>query len=145
MTGANPLLSVQLNVTDLATTEAFYAGILEIPVQRALTAAGAPAHLLLAANGMELVFVEEADVIAAHPLLTDRLGDYPKGVGITFHFQVTEIEAIYDAVREEGLAILYPLEEKPYGMKEFWCFDPDGYLVVLEEPAVQVTPDKHLH
>ena len=35
---------------------------------------------------------------------------------------------------DEGLEILYPLERKPYGMLELWCFDPDGYLVVLEQP-----------
>ena len=48
--------------------------------------------------------------------------------------RVTKIEDIYDAIMEEGLEILYPLDEKPYGMKDLWCFDPDGYLVVLEEP-----------
>jgi hypothetical protein len=31
--------------------------------------------------------------------------------------------------------VLYPLEVKPYGMKELWVFDPDGYLVVLDEPT----------
>jgi hypothetical protein len=25
------------------------------------------------------------------------------------------------------------LEIKPYGIKEMWCFDPDGYLIVLDE------------
>jgi len=24
-------------------------------------------------------------------------------------------------------------QRKPYGTLELWCFDPDGYLVVLEE------------
>jgi len=33
------------------------------------------------------------------------------------------------------LELLYPLEIKPYGVKEMWCFDPDGYLVVLNESA----------
>ncbi len=74
-------------------------------------------------------------MINTHPVLEERLGSYPKGVGMTLHFQVEEIEDIYDALVEEGLEIFYPLEEKPYGMKELWCFDPDGYLVVLEEPS----------
>ena len=34
---------------------------------------------------------------------------------------------------EEGLEVLYPLDIKPYGVKEMWCFDPDGYLIVLDE------------
>ena len=68
------------------------------------------------------------------PLLEERLTSYPKGVGLTLHFRVKEIEDIYEAVLAEELEILYPLDEKPYGMKDLWCFDPDGYLVVLEEP-----------
>ena len=47
--------------------------------------------------------------------------------------EVTEIEDIRDAIVEEGLEVLYPLEIKPYGAKEMWCFDPDGYLIVLDE------------
>ena len=50
--------SIQLAVTQLAVTEAFYAGILELPVQRSLTAVGAPDHLILDMDGIALVFVE---------------------------------------------------------------------------------------
>ena len=125
--------SLQLAVGDLDTTEAFYAGILELPVQRAFTAPGAPEHLILKHDDWELIFVEEAAVIHAHPVLEERLASFPKGVGLTLHFRVTAIEEIYEAILEEDLEILYPLDAKPYGMKDLWCFDPDGYLVVLEE------------
>ncbi len=128
--------SLQLAVTDLDTTEAFYNGVLDLPVRRALTAWGGPEHLVMTGDGWELIFVEEAAVVRTHPLLEERLDTFPKGVGMTLHFRVTEIEDISDALEEEGLEILYPLEEKPYGMKELWCFDPDGYLVMLEEPVL---------
>ncbi len=125
--------SIQLAVSQLAVTEAFYGGILELPVQRSLTAAGAPDHLVLDMDGIALVFVEEDDVVRAHPILGNRFSMFPRGIGITFHFEVKDIEGISDAIGEEGLEILYPLEVKPYGIKEMWCFDPDGYLVVLDE------------
>ena len=125
--------SIQLAVTQLEVTEAFYAGILELPVQRSLTAAGAPDHLMLDMDGIALVFVEENDVVRAHPVLGNRFSMFPRGIGVTLHFEVTDIEEISDAIIEEGLEILYPLEIKPYGIKEMWCFDPDGYLVVLDE------------
>jgi catechol 2,3-dioxygenase-like lactoylglutathione lyase family enzyme len=133
--GGGPKALLQLTVADLNTTEAFYGGILELPVERALTAPGAPEHLILKQGDGELIFVDEAAVLRSHPLLEERLISYPKGVGLTLHFRVTEIEEIYDAIIEEGLEILYPLDEKPYGIKDLWCFDPDGYLVVLEEPS----------
>jgi hypothetical protein len=59
---------------------------------------------------------------------------FPRGIGMTLHFQVSDIEEISEAIEEENLEILYSLEIKPYGIKEMWCFDPDGYLVVLDEP-----------
>ncbi len=127
--------SLQLAVDDLNTTEAFYGGILELPVRRALTAWGGPEHLVMTVGEWELIFVEEETMVRAHPVLEERLDIFPKGVGMTLHFRVTEIEDIYEAVMDEELEILYPLEEKPYGMKELWCFDPDGYLVVLTEPS----------
>lgn len=127
------LHSIQLAVTQLAVTEAFYAGILELPVQRSLTAAGAPDHLMLDMDGIALVFVEEDDVVRAHPVLGNRFSMFPRGIGVTLHFEVKDIEGISEAISEEGLEILYPLEIKPYGIKEMWCFDPDGYLVVLDE------------
>lgn len=133
--GAVPAtISIQLAVADLGTTEAFYAGILELPVERALTSRGAPEHLVLRQDGLELIFVDEEAVGRAHPVLAERLAEYPKGVGMTLHVRVNDIEDVFDAVMEEDIAVLYPLEEKPYGMKELWCFDPDGYLLVLEEP-----------
>jgi len=125
--------SIQFSVADLSVTQAFYAGILELDVQRAFTTLGAPEHLLVDMDGIAIIFVEEGDVIRAHPMLEQRLGMFPRGVGVTLHFDVKNIEAINDAILEEDLEILYPLELKPYGIKELWCFDPDGYLVVLNE------------
>lgn len=135
MTRDNQKVSIQLTVADLETTEAFYAGILEMPIRHALTAPGAPEHLLMKMDGWELIFVDESEVIQNHPVLEERLQEIPKGVGMTLHFPVENIEEIFAALVEEDIEILYPLQVMPYGMKEVWCFDPDGYLLVLEEPA----------
>jgi uncharacterized glyoxalase superfamily protein PhnB len=128
-------MSIQIAVADLSTTEAFYAGILELPVTRALTVPGAPEHLEMKMEGFALIFVEEATVLKVHPVLDERFAIFPKGVGATLHFTVEGIEDIYQAIMEEEMEILYHLEEQPYGIKDLWCFDPDGYLVVLEEPT----------
>jgi len=129
--------SIQLAVSQLSVTEAFYAGILEMPVQRSFTSPGAPDHLVMDMDGIALIFVEEDDVIRSHPMLEPRFSMFPRGIGMTLHFRVKDIEEINAAIEEEGLEILYPLEIKPYGIKEMWCFDPDGYLVVLDEPLAE--------
>lgn len=127
--------SLQLAVAELAATEAFYGGILDLAVQRAVTSFGAPEHLVLRRDDWDVIFVEEDDVARNHPVLEERLDTFPKGVGMSLHFRVEDLEGIYEAILEEELEVLYPLEIKPYGMKELWVFDPDGYLVVLEEPT----------
>jgi catechol 2,3-dioxygenase-like lactoylglutathione lyase family enzyme len=134
MKASGPHASIQLAVADLNTTEAFYRGILELPIERALTSPGAPEHLILKHDKWELIFVEAAAVVSAHPILEESLSSCPKGVGVTLQFRVKDIEDIYQAVLEEGLEVLYPLEGRPYGIKDLWCYDPDGYLIVLEEP-----------
>lgn len=126
--------SIQLVVSQLLITEAFYGGILELPLQRSFTSPGAPEHIVLDMGGIAIVFVEESDVLRNHPVLAHRLNMFPRGNGLTLHFEVKDIEEINDAIMEEDMEILYPLEIKPYGIKEMWCFDPDGYLVVLDEP-----------
>lgn len=128
-------LTIQLCVSDLGTTEAFYAGILDLPLQRPVTAMGAPELLLLETDGFRVIFVEDAAVAQLHPVLQARLEGFPRGVGMTLHLVVEGIEEIYQELLEEDLEILYPLERKPYGTYELWCFDPDGYLIVLEEPV----------
>lgn len=125
--------SLQLSVADLGTTEAFYAGILRLPVQRAITSIGAPEHLVLRSDGCEMIFVEDSTLVQVHPLLEARLENFPRGVGITLHLTVTGILEINQDLLDEDLEILYPLSRKPYGIYELWCFDPDGYLIVLEE------------
>lgn len=130
---AGALQSIQLSVADLDTTEAFYAGILDLPVERALTAFGAPEHLVLSLGTFQVIFVAQEEVSRLHPVLEARLESFPVGVGMTLHVAVVGIEDIYQELLEEELEVLYPLELKPYGTRELWCFDPDGYLVVLEE------------
>jgi uncharacterized glyoxalase superfamily protein PhnB len=127
-------ISIQLSVADIGTTEAFYAGILDLPVHRAVTPVGAPEHLVLISEGCQVIFVEDSAVGQLHPILEARLEGFPRGVGMTLHLTVSGIADIYQELLEEDLEILYPLERKPYGTLELWCFDPDGYLVVLEEP-----------
>ena len=129
------MFSLQLTVADLGTTEAFYVGLLQLPVKRAFTMHGTPVHLVMKQEKWELVFVEEGVAVRLHPVIGERLVEYPKGIGMILHFRVEEIEGIADALDNEGVEILYPLEEKPFGMKELWCFDPDGYVVALEEPS----------
>lgn len=135
MKGSDAVVTIQLAVSSLAASVAFYGGILELPIRQVVTAEGAPEHFTISTDGMEIVFVEDAAVVREHPALEERLSLFPKGIGMTIHVRVSNIEEISDAIMEEGLPIFYPLSKHPFGIKELWCHDPDGYLVVVEEPV----------
>ena len=128
-----PKVSLQLTVEDIGTTEAFYGGILELAVSRIISAPGSPDLLVIRQGDWELVFAEENAIVRAHPILEERFSSFPKGVGVILRCAVTGLEEISDALIEEGIEMLYPLSQQRFGEKELWCFDPDGYLVVLVE------------
>ena len=128
-------ISLQLSVSELGATEAFYAGILGLEVDRAPTPLGVPEQLVVRCDGCELIFFEDEALGRAHPILQARLEAFPRGVGVTLHLKVDGIQEIYEELLDQELEVLYPLEWKPYGIMEVWCFDPDGYLIVLEEPS----------
>jgi predicted enzyme related to lactoylglutathione lyase len=127
-------VSVQLSVSDLDTTEAFYSGIIGIPVERTLLFAGYPEQLTLETEGFTLVFAEDSAVIGAHPVLQEHFSSFPRGVGVTLRFVVEGLDLIYEALIEEGIAVVSSPEQNPCGCRELWCFDPDGYLLALFEP-----------
>ena len=49
--------------------------------------------------------------------------------------EVTDALAVHAALATEGVELLAPPFSPPWGGCRFFCVDPDGYLVELEEPA----------
>jgi uncharacterized glyoxalase superfamily protein PhnB len=46
----------------------------------------------------------------------------------------TRIVDRYDAMQRRGIEIMTPLRESPWGGQSFLLRDPDGYLVIVQEP-----------
>lgn len=51
----------------------------------------------------------------------------PRGQGIVFYVEVTEIEQLFAQLEKTSSAIVHPIEARPWGQKEFMCDDPNGY------------------
>ena len=51
------------------------------------------------------------------------------------YFTVTGIESLYNTLKDRGAPILRPLETRPWGMRDFYIEDPDGYILCFGEPA----------
>ena len=55
--------------------------------------------------------------------------DAPRGVRI--FFWVKDVNALYEEVLNQGAAIAVPIETRPYGVRDFSMYDPNGVMVVL--------------
>ncbi|HUK08218.1 MAG TPA: VOC family protein [Stellaceae bacterium] len=62
--------------------------------------------------------------------------EHPFGRGINLQIQVSNVDALYAAVRASALVVVIPLEERWYrhddierGNRQFVVADPDGYLL----------------
>jgi len=64
--------------------------------------------------------------------------EYPAGIGVTFQFEVENIDEINEALLKEEYPLLYDLEEnwfedESFGTKELMVMDPSGYKIRLIE------------
>jgi predicted enzyme related to lactoylglutathione lyase len=48
---------------------------------------------------------------------------------------VAGVDALYEACRAKGATILKPLEPTPWGTKDFYLQDPEGYIIAFGEPV----------
>ena len=46
---------------------------------------------------------------------------------------VRGIEALFDELTSKGADIIRPLEQRPWGCKDFYVEDPDGYILCFSE------------
>ena len=71
-----------------------------------------------------------------------RLGDCPEAVPMSksqdhswfAYLHVRDARALYGEFRAQGVEIWHPIEDKPWGMREFAIVTPDGHRMVFGEP-----------
>ncbi|HMX04790.1 MAG TPA: hypothetical protein PK511_13780 [Chitinophagales bacterium] len=61
-----------------------------------------------------------------------------RAIGFTgsFYFRCTDVETLYHAISTK-VKLIYPLEVFSYGMKEFGCYDNNGYILNFGEQIDQ--------
>jgi uncharacterized glyoxalase superfamily protein PhnB len=53
---------------------------------------------------------------------------------------VIGVDALYAACKAKGATILKPLDRTPWGTKDFYLEDPEGYIIAFGEPGSSTTP-----
>ncbi|MFH1126497.1 MAG: VOC family protein [archaeon] len=55
------------------------------------------------------------------------------GVGVNLYFTVIDVDDMYKDVKSKKTRIVYDIENKQYGTREFTISDPDGYLLTFAQ------------
>lgn len=107
-------LTLLLRCNDLDETREFYESVLGFTVL-----ASAEDTLTVAKEGGEIIFTA-----------TD-LWEKPPGLAGTIYFALTDADSYFASVREKA-EVAWPLQEMPYGSREFGIKDCNGYHVAFQ-------------
>ena len=133
--GMTPLIYV----FDMPTSLAFYTEVLGFTVEQ--TAGSGPAFewVSLRLNDVTLMlntlFEGEARPAQAESTRVEAHGD------TTFYFRCPDVDGAYVSLRARG-ARVSPPEVAPYGLRQVYVTDPDGYSLCFQWPTTQAGLDE---
>jgi uncharacterized glyoxalase superfamily protein PhnB len=78
----------------------------------------------------------------ANEVRAREIGAGPRGLGITLLIVVPDLQAVYDAVKEDCLEILLEPVDEYYGDRVFLFIDPFGYEWKIAQPIKQMSPEE---
>ena len=108
-------MNLLLKCHDIKTTKAFYQDILEFNIQDN-------------SNSTCTVEKEEGRIIFT---AEDLWGGEPKCTG-TIYFFVDDVEKYYQQIKDKAI-VQWPLQDMPYGTREFGVKDYDGYSLAFAQ------------
>jgi uncharacterized glyoxalase superfamily protein PhnB len=50
------------------------------------------------------------------------------------YFEIDDIDELYREYQEKGVVVLHPIEDKPWGQREFAVRTPDGHRMTFGAP-----------
>jgi len=62
-------------------------------------------------------------------------GDVQPAFTGSLYFRVRDVDSLWSRVKDEA-RVCYPIEDFPYGMREFAIYDNNGYLLQFGEPSL---------
>ena len=121
-----------LAVSNFDASLAFYRDTLGLEVDAVYDN---PPYATLAAAGARLSLAEQGHAADDRPgVLMTAPGDASRA-NVVLVLEVEDARAVYRQLEGEGVRFLAGPYEPPWGGCRFFCVDPDGYLVEVEQPA----------
>jgi len=127
-----PIGQIELHVPAFSPVKAFYGG-LGFTVAREEIGDDGDGYLVLRRGPNVLRFWPGSDAAARHEHFGRLPASTPRGYGVEVVIVVEDLDAVYAAAR--GFArIVGPLQERPWGLRDFRVLDPFGYYLRITEP-----------
>ena len=94
-----------------------------------------PPYAILLAAQTRISLAKEGHPAEDRPGVTMRAPRDPSEANVVLVLEVEDARAVHRELTAEGVRILAEPYEPPWGGCRFFCVDPDGYLVEIEQPA----------
>lgn len=128
-------LIITLAVDDIERSTRFYRDILQLPAERHTLKENNQDILLLKQGDSTILLRETAAVEAEHPAALQHLQRQPRGVGVSFDFQIENMDRVLHTIEQQGVSTLHEMDDREHGLRELWLYDPDHYLIILTQVA----------
>jgi lactoylglutathione lyase len=121
-----------LAVSDFQRSLAFYRDRLGLVVEAVYDD---PPYATLVCAGTRISLAEEGHPADDRPGVTMTAPSDRSRAEAVVVLEVADALAVHAALAAEGVPMLAPPFSPPWGGCRFFCVDPDGYLVEIEQPA----------
>jgi len=125
-------VGVILAVADVERSVAFYRDALGFEVEAVYDD---PPYATLVLAGTRLSFAEQGHAAEDRPGVDLEVPRDPWRADALLVVEVADARAEHARLGELGIRFLAEPYEPPWGGCRFFCVDPDGYLVEIEQPA----------
>jgi lactoylglutathione lyase len=121
-----------LAVSDFERSLAFYRDTLGLEVEALYDE---PPYATLVCAGARLSLAEQGHPAEDRPGVTMTAPADASRANVVIVLEVEDAWAVYRELGDKGTPFLAEPYEPPWGGCRFFCADPDGYLVEIEQPA----------
>jgi catechol 2,3-dioxygenase-like lactoylglutathione lyase family enzyme len=121
-----------LAVSDFVASLRFYRDVLGLELEAVYDD---PPYATLVAAGARISLAEQGHPAEDRPGVEMAAPADSSRADVVVVLEVDDARAVYQALAAEGASFLAEPYEPPWGGCRFFCVDPDGYLVEIEEPA----------
>lgn len=123
---------VILAVKDVDRSVAFYVEKLGFAVDATYDD---PPYATLTRNGVRFSLAEQGHAAEDRPGVSMVAPQDPSRTPVVLVLEVDDCMSVYQELQNEGVDFLAEPYHPPWGGHRFFCVDPDGYLVEIEQLA----------